>query len=78
MKFKNVLINFSRNKLNPNIELLTHFEPYIIKNLLTYDIKTLVAIFYAYVSNFRGSDFYIKTLGFSISSRIKEASIEGI
>jgi hypothetical protein len=52
-------------------------EPYIIKNILNYDIKSIVAIFYAYLSNFRGTDFFIKTLGFTIKSRIKEASIDG-
>ncbi len=77
-EIKNILINFCRNKLNPNIELLTHLEPYIIKNILKYDIKSIVAIFYAYLSNFRGTDFFIKTLGFTIKARIKEASIEGM
>ena len=76
-EIKIIIINFAKNKLNANLELFIHLEPYIIKSILNIDIKTLVTIFYAYLSNYRGSDFFVKTLGFSIKSRIKETSIDG-
>jgi len=76
-EIKNVIFNFTRNKLLPNIELLTLLEPYIIREINKFDFKSLTHIFNAYVKNFTGSDFFLKTLGFHLGARLKEASING-
>ena len=77
-EIKNVMFNFTRNKLAPSQELFTLLEPYIIKEINNFEFKSLIHIFSAYIKNFRGSDFFIKTLGFHLGARFKEANIDGI
>ncbi len=77
-EIKNILFNFTRNKLPPNIELFSLLEPYIIKEINNFDFKSLIHIFTAYIKNYIGTDFFIKTLGFHLGARLKEANIDGI
>ena len=76
-EIKTVILNYSKNNLNPNIELFTLLEPYIIKGINSFNFKSMVLIFVAYLKNFRGTDFFIKTLGFYVNSRLKEAELNG-
>lgn len=77
-EIKTIIFNFTKNKFPVNVELFTLLEPYIIKEINSFDFKSLAHVFNSYLKHLRGSDFYIKTIGFHLGARIKEATITGI
>jgi len=76
-EIKKIIINFTKNKFPPNLDLFTLLEPYIIRDINNYEYKSLLIIFSSYIKNFKGSDFFIKTVGFNLGCRLIEANIDG-
>ncbi len=74
---RRIMFNFTRNQFEVSIDLFTLLEPYIIRDINQYSLKSLIYIFIAYIKNYIGTDFFIKNIGFNIGARLKEANIEG-
>ncbi len=72
-----LITNLSYRNVYPDLELFTRFEPYIIKYLNEYEPTSLINIFIAYIRNFRGSNFLIQSLGFSIASNLRFLNLRG-
>lgn len=76
-EIKILIVNNSKSKLNPHVELFTLLEPHIIKEINNANVKSLIRIFNCYRRSFLGTDFFIKTIGFYIGARVNEANIDG-
>jgi hypothetical protein len=70
-----IILNLSYKQINPDLELFTYLEPYILKYLSEYSLQSIVNIFYAYVKSFCGTNFFLQTLGYSISSKLEYCNI---
>jgi len=66
-----VIKNLSYKNVYIDLEFFTRLEPYVLKYLNEYKISSIVIIFSIYIKNFIGSDFFLQTLGFSISKNLE-------
>jgi hypothetical protein len=74
-ELETIILNLSYKQVNPNIELFTNLEPYVLKYLPEYSLQSLVNIFSAYIRSFCGTNFFLQTLGFTISSQLSNCNI---
>ncbi len=72
-----IIKNLSYRNVFPDLELFTKLEPHILKYINDYEPFSLLNIFCAYLRNYRGSNFIIQTLGFSIASNIRFMNLLG-
>jgi hypothetical protein len=70
-----LIINLSFKQVNPHLELFTYLEPYVLKYIADYSIKSLVNIFSAYVKGYCGTNFFLQTLGYTIASKLPNCNI---
>jgi hypothetical protein len=66
-----IIKNLSYKNVYLDLEFFTRLEPYLLKHLNEYKISSIVNIFCIYIKNFIGSDFFLQTLGFSISKNLE-------
>jgi hypothetical protein len=73
-----LIYNMSYNQLFTNLEFYTYAEPHLIKYFNEFSAKSLVNIYSIYIKNYLGSNFFIQTLGFTISSNLANFNLKGI
>ena len=73
-----LVTNLSYRSIYPDLHFFTKLEPHLLKYFNNYSVSSLVSIFFSYIKNYRGSNFFIQTLGFSISSNLEFCSSKGM
>jgi hypothetical protein len=72
-----IITNLSYRNVFPDLVLFTKMEPHLLKYMNDYEPISLINIFCAYLRNYRGSNFILQTLGFSIASNMKYLNLLG-